>query len=315
MGAQPIVPYEDEDSWWDSVEKGEDAVLGKAARHEWAMLENTDVYLHMWGPGDRMHLNALDQARRERVFEFNPRWYKTAQRAGVRGARLELGRPYPTLARAYGVDQSEWLNQIVSAMMVTPDEMKKTAAPVVKALHRGKRLRIRDGNGTDLTLGLLGRPVQSEIGRSTLAERKKPFGSLIMLPGGSVRVALDETVADGTLIANRTTYYDDGKATGGVFRFRRGRLVESEVAEGQEHFDVPYKTGGKGRDRPGVLSVGLNPCLRNTPQVEERELGAVLVSVGGNSYQGGRNNSTFYGTVLIEGASMEIDGKPVSLSR
>ncbi|MCI4370108.1 MAG: hypothetical protein L3J81_02115, partial [Thermoplasmata archaeon] len=56
LGASPLVPYEDEASYWDSVDAKEDKVLGRAAAHEWAALGKTDVYLHMWGPGDRVRL-------------------------------------------------------------------------------------------------------------------------------------------------------------------------------------------------------------------------------------------------------------------
>ncbi|MGC2033815.1 MAG: hypothetical protein WA761_00035, partial [Thermoplasmata archaeon] len=81
------------------------------------------------------------------------------------------------------------------------------------ALSRGKRVRISDDRGTDLTLGLVRRPIRVDIGRTTPAERKRPFNQLVTLPAGAVSLALDETVADGTIIGNRTCYYDDAIAT------------------------------------------------------------------------------------------------------
>lgn len=315
MGAQALVPYEDEEAWWDAVDDGEDGVLGKAAAHEWAALGKTDVYIHMWGPGDRVRLNRLPPEQGNRLFAFNPGWYAAAAKAGVRGARMELGRPFPTLARAYGVDESEWRDQIIGATMVSPDDLRRAAAPLVRALGRGKRLRIRHDNGTDLTLGLARREVRPNTGRLTPAEIKRPFGMLMNLPAGSINVALDETVAEGTIVANRASYYDDGKATGGVLRFHRGKLAGAEFSRGQARFDVPFKAGGKGRDRPGRLGIGLNPALHNTPQVEDLELGAVLVSVGNNRGFGGKNASPFFGFVVNQGASVEVDGRPVPIGR
>ncbi|HKN07339.1 MAG TPA: aminopeptidase [Thermoplasmata archaeon] len=315
LGAQTLVPYEDETAWWDAVADGEEDVLGKAPAHEWAALGKTDVYIHMWGPGDRVRLNALPPKQAGRLFEFNPRWYATAAKTGLRGARMEIGRPFPTLARAYGVDESEWRDQVIRATMVSPDALCRTAAPITRALERGKSVRIHDEEGTDLTLGLARRRALSNTGRLTPEDLKRPFRMLLNLPAGSIRVALDETVAEGTIVANRTSYYDDGKATGGVLRFHHGKLTKAEFTRGGERFDETFKTGGKGRDRPGLLSIGLNPHLHDTPQLEDVELGAVMVSLGNNRNAGGKNAAPFFGWVVNQGATVEIDGHPLSVRR
>jgi leucyl aminopeptidase (aminopeptidase T) len=313
LGAQPLVPYEDEDGYWDAVTAGEDDVLGKPARHEWAALEKTDVYIHMWGPGDRVRLNALPEKQANRLFRFNPEWYRTAGKSGVRGARMEIGRPYPTLARAYGVDLAAWTDQLIRATMVSPDALAASAAPIAKALERGKRLHLRDDAGTDLTLGLARRPTRSYVGRLSPAERKRPFGFMTTLPSGVVNVALDETVADGTIVGNRTSYYDDERATGGVFRFKNGKLTSAEFDRGQRRFDSEFKKGGKGRDRPGQFRLGLNPALHDTPQVEDTELGAVTLSVGGNSGLGGKNMSPLFGWIVNAGSTIEVDGRALPI--
>jgi leucyl aminopeptidase (aminopeptidase T) len=315
MGAQVLVPYEDEEAYWDTVKGGKIHVLGKAAAHEWAALAKTDVYIHMWGPGDRVRLNALPSAQLSQLFGFNTGWYDTARKNGVRGARLEIGRPYPSLVKAYRADGAKWMDDLVRGTMVTPETLARVGNPIARALSRGKRLRIHDDQGTDLTLGLLGRPARPDIGRTTPAERKRPFGQLVTIPSGAVSVALDEAVADGTLVANRTNYYDDAIATGGVFQFRNGKLTSAEYAEGGERFDREYKKGGKGRDRPGQLRIGLNPELRDTPQLEDRELGAVMVSLGNNQFIGGKNKASFFGWAINAGATVEVDGKPLKIGR
>ncbi|HEV2166874.1 MAG TPA: hypothetical protein VGS23_07880, partial [Thermoplasmata archaeon] len=256
---------------------------------------------------------ALKPALREKLFGFNEAWYEAAQKAGLRGARLEIGRPYPTLARAYEVSERAWMNQVLDGTLVDPAALARVGRPVARALERGKRVRLRDDRGTDLSLGLRRRPGQADYGRSDPAARKKPFGSLFNLPAGSVRVALDEAVADGTIVGNRTNYYDDAIATGGVFHFKNGRLIEATFERGGDRFEREFKAGGKGRDRPGMLGIGLNPKLRNTPQVEDRELGSVMVSVGGNRFSGGKNLSPFFGWVINTGVTVEVDGRPLDL--
>ncbi len=314
LGAYPLVLFEDEDQFWDSVDSREDDVLGAAPSHEWAALGEADVYLHMWNAGDRLRLEALGPKRNEKLFGWNPAWYKAASKAGLRGSRLDIGRPFPSLAKIYRVDLATWLDQLVQATLVNPDSMEATGKPIARALEKGKRIRIHDDRGTDLTLGLAHRKARLDIGRLSKEDLKSPFGMLNLLPAGAVRVAVDETVAEGKIVANRASYNDVGMSTGGVFEFHKGRLVKHHYDTGAEFFDKPFAKGGKGRDRPGALTFGLNPKLHNTPQLEDREAGAITVTVGSNRFlPGGKNKTDFNGIVVNAGARVEIDGKPLRL--
>lgn len=313
LKALPAVLYEDEAAYWDSVESGETRVLGTPADHEWAALAKTDVYIHMWGPGDRVRLNALPPRQQADLFRYNDGWYATARKAGLRGARLEIGRPYPALAESYGVDQRTWTEQLIAGTMVDPAVLTARANPIVRALATGKRLRIRHENGTDITLGLAKRPPRAYTGRPVVGDPKRRFDILTNLPAGAVRVALDEGVADGVIVGNRTCYYDDGVATEPTFEFSKGRLTGHHFGSGGERFDGPYAKAGKGRDQPGFLAIGLNPELHNTPQVEDIEAGAVMVSVGGNQNLGGKNRAAFFGWAIAAGATVELDGRPLPL--
>ncbi|MGC2359905.1 MAG: hypothetical protein WA691_06325 [Thermoplasmata archaeon] len=296
------------------MDNGQDALLSKAGAHESGALAKTDVFLHMWGPTDRVRLGTLPEARAEKLFAWNPAWYAAADKAGLRGARLDIGRIYPVTARAYGVDYRTWADQMTRGTMVAPETLARTAAPVVTALQRGKKLRIRDDHGTDLTLGLAHRPVQAFTG----VPRPGRGGPqrLVSLPAGYMRAALDETVAEGTIVANRPNYADPpAKATGGVFEFRHGKLTSAHFDHGGESFAKGFRAGGKGRDRPGTLGFGLNPAMRDTPPDEDAELGAVLVAVGGNRRLGGKNPSPFFGWVVNAGAMIEMDGKSLFQNR
>ncbi|HTT15602.1 MAG TPA: aminopeptidase [Thermoplasmata archaeon] len=309
LGAYPLILYENEDAYWDALDRREDALLGAAPMHEWAMLGKTNVYLHMWGIGDKVRLSKLPNARQERTVAFNSAWYETARKAGLRGFRLELGRPFPNLAEAYGVDEDEWMGQVLAATQVDPESLRRAATPIARALSTGRKVRIRDSNGTDLTLGLRRRPARVAWGRVDVKALASPFDRMQGLPSGAMRVALDETVADGTFVANRTDYIGVGTATGGTFEFRKGRLVNHAFEHGAELFDQDFAKGGKGRDQPGMLGIGLNPKLHNTPQLEDIERGAVMVTVGGNGFAGGKNRSPFFGFAINVGARVEVDGR------
>jgi len=314
IGATPLVTYEDEEAFWDLIEGGKVKVLGAFAEHEKAALAKSNVYIHMWGPGDRVRLNALPEKTANQAFGWNDAWYETARKVGVRGARLEIGRPYPALAKAYNFDLQTWTDQVAAATMVDPARLERRAAPIAKALGSGKKLTITHPNGTSLTLGLARRPAVTFVGRPNPGDKKRPFDMLCNLPSGAVRVSLDEGVADGTFVGNRTSYYDDGVATEPTFEFSGGKLRSAQFATGGDRFDKPYKKGGKGRDQPGFLAIGLNPELHNTPQVEDIEAGAVMVSVGGNRQLGGKNLANFFGWGVVAGATVEVDGKPLNLA-
>ncbi len=314
MKAHPLVLYDNDDSFWDSVDAHEDEVLGAAPTHEWAALGKTNVYIHMWNAGDRIRMEALGPGRAEKIFGWNPAWYKTASKAGLRGSRLDIGRPFPNLAKAYNVDLAAWMDQLVEGTLVDPAELNAVGRPIARALERGRHVRIFDDHGTDLTLGLKHRKARVDTGRVSKEDQRTPFGMLTLLPAGVVRVAVDESTADGTIVANRSSYTEVGMSTGGRFEFRHGRLVRHHYDTGAPYFDKPYAKGGKGRDRPGYLAIGLNPKLHNTPQMEDREAGAITVSVGNNEFiPGGKNKANFTGIVVNVGARVEVDGKPLRI--
>ncbi len=314
LKAYPLVLYEDEGAFWDSVESGEEAVLGAAPAHEWSMLGSTDVYIHMWGPGDKVRLGVLPPARSSKIYAWNEAWYKAASKAGLRGARLEIGRPYPTLAKAYGVDLQEWTEQVARATMVDPRRVSAAAGPIAKALERGRRLRIYDDRGTDLTLGLARRPATLNVGQVSARDKKSRFRMLTNLPAGSVGVALDEKVGEGTFVSNRSCYLDAGRAIDVRMELHDGRLSSKSFGSGGEFFEESYRKGGKGRDQPGQLRIGLNPMLHDTPQLEDCEAGAVTFSVGMNQfYPGGKNRSPYFGFAVNAGVTVEVDGKPLKL--
>ncbi len=313
LGAEPLVLYQDEGMYWDAVERGEAARLGTVGAQEWAALRASDVYIHLWGPGDRLRLTRLPGATQQKLFSWNEPWYKAAKSAGVRGARLEVGRPYPSLARAYRANATAWMDQLVRGTMVEPSRLQRSAAPIVRALAKGRSLRIRHPNGTDLRLGLRRRTPRVFAGTVPPRRERGLYGSLVTLPSGTVGTALDEATADGTIVANRSCYYDEGMATGATFHFSNGRLTEATFRSGGSIFDRGFRAGGKGRDRPGLLRIGLNPALHDTPQLEDCELGGVMVSVGGNRQSGGTNPSPFFGWAITAGGTLEVDGAPVAM--
>ncbi|MCI4318422.1 MAG: aminopeptidase, partial [Thermoplasmata archaeon] len=305
LGARPLLVYEDEEAYWDSVAAGEEKLLGKPGKHEWAALEKSDVYVYFWGPADRAKLFQLPGETLERLQAFNEDWYDRAIKSGVRGARLEIARPSAPLASLYGANADDWLKEVAEASLVDPSTLAKDARKLAKRLVNGSRLTIRHPNGTSLTLHLAGQKPRMTTGRSReKGANTGRYGVMVTIPAGSVTVALDSSRGDGSLLANRTSYFERGTDTGARWRFKGGRLTSRAFATGAEMFEEPFKTGGKGRDRLGTLTIGLNPRVTHAPQLEDLERGTLTIAVGNNAYLGGSNSATFGSWALIGGANV-----------
>ncbi len=309
LGARPLLHYEDERSYWTAVKEGRYDAIGQPGSHEWAALAKTDVYIYFWGPEDGARLESLPDATFERLVGFNSKWYQVAERAGVRGARMGIARATAPNARRWGVSLDAWRKEVVSATLLDPKGFEADARKVQRAFERGHAVRLRHPNGTDLTLALAGRKARVDLGWVTTASHKVRYGSMASVPDGCVYVAIDETTAEGTLVSNRMTSLFGEPVREGRWKFRGGRLVGQSYGSGAASIREAYAKGGKGRDRPGILEVGLNPSIRIAPGLEEAERGAITAFVGTNAGYGGRTQSNFIAHLTVAGAELSIDGR------
>lgn len=312
MGARPLVLYEDEDSYWAAVDEGREDLIGNPGTHEWATLEKTDVYVFFWGPEDRARVRELSDAQFGKLIAFNRRWYRTASRAGLRGVRMGIARVTESNARHWGVPVDAWRREMVNASMQDPEQFVAGSRKLTRAFRTGKEVRVQHPNGTDLRLRLAGRPVYVALGRITAAGRRELGCSMASVPDGSVYVSVDERTADGTLVSNRMSALFDEPVRGGIWTFRKGRLVEQNYDDGAAIVRGPYAKGGPGRDRPSMLEVGLDPNIRVSPKLEENECGAVSIGVGSNVGFGGKTRCHFLAHLTIAGAELSIDGRLVA---
>jgi leucyl aminopeptidase (aminopeptidase T) len=312
LGARPLLLYEDERSYWSAVEEGRAGLVGTPGAHEWAALKGSDVYIYFWGPENLARRGRLPDREAEKLVAFNSKWYQLAQKAGVRGARMGIARVTEANARFFGVPLGSWREQVVRASLRDPASIRPSATRLARRLARGRSVRIRHPNGTDLTLALAGREPLTSLGEVTAESMKTPFGSMANVPDASVYVAVDEGTADGQFVANRRTTSPSGSPIeGGRFTFRNGRLARSAFRRGGTGFRVPYRAAGVGRDLPSFLEVGLDPAVMGGPLIEESEAGAVTVGVGRNTFAGGKTAVDFFAYLTLGGAELSIDGQKI----
>ncbi len=313
-GAVPLLVYQDEPTYWAATTEVPPEILGRIGAHQRAAVERTDAMVTFFGPSDRERFHALPRRTNLRLCAREDEVYRAAERTGVRGVQLALGRLSPASARMYGVDLRSWRDELIESTLVDPTTLRRRGRRVAAALERGRELTVSHPNGTSLTLRLAGRRADVADGLPPDPRHPGPW-TLTMVPAGVVSVALHERTADGRFRSNVPNSVGISNAVGAIddatWTFRGGRLVGHRYREGGPIFDESFERAGAGRDRVGVLSIGLNPRLRTAPLLQDQALGTVTLQIGRNHHLGGANRVGWWAWLLLRGASVRVDGRPL----
>jgi leucyl aminopeptidase (aminopeptidase T) len=312
VGGKVLLVQNDEDAWWRAMDRKQSKLLGKSSAPEWAALKATDVYVNFWGPGDTDRMETLPDEPGNEAFAWNWPWYEVARKAGLRGVRMTQGFVTEGRARKWGLDRAQWEESMLRASLVDPEELANSAARLRKVLSRGKKVRIIHSNGTDLEVALAGVAPRLTDGRPhPFHKGDPPSGMLQPVPAGTLDVVLDSKTAEGSFQANRRTNIWWNVHAGGKLAFVNGRLGSYSLEDGKAEFDRQYKVGTAGKDRTGMLKLGLNPAVTDVPNLETVESGSVSLQIGSNRNLGGTNGSTFFSWFSLAGAEIAIDDEPV----
>ena len=312
-GAHPLVMYHDDPVYWATVEAGRAKELGRVGAHEYAALAKTDAYFYFEGPEDRGRFQDLPERTRQLLTAWEWDWWRVARKSGLRLAWVLLGRAVASSARHYGIDLDRWREELYRATLVDPALLQRTGRRVARRLEVGRRLVVTHPNGTHLEMRLRRRPVHVRDG--VVDARDVADGRFLEeLPSGFVPTPLDERFAEGEVFGNvpSRTIDDEAPVAGAHWTFRGGRLAAFSHEVGQAEIEADFAAAPvEGRDRIGVFSVGLNPEIRSAPLVSDQRLGRIMLIAGGNRMFGGSNGSSFRTYLLLDGASVEVDGKPL----
>jgi len=312
MGVNPLVIFESENAFWKNVKEGRAKSLGQIGSHEIAALRESDAYVYFWGPADRLQWHSLPKSTVDSLTAYDETWFKIAEETELRWCRLELGRVTEELAADYGIDYGEWVTELLEASTIDPRPMVRDGKKVAEKLERGRNVEITHRNGTKLELRLKGRKCYVDDGIIDETDVKAGFGES-NVPAGVVTVAVDEKYAEGKFVSNRPTRHgpSKGKSDNGAWTFKEGKLSKYDYEKGKKYFDRLYAAGGEEKDRPGILSIGLNPKIRNSPLFEDQEYGVVTVYVGSNGWLGGDNGGDFKAWIALRGADVNVDGEDI----
>ncbi|HYK93747.1 MAG TPA: aminopeptidase [Thermoplasmata archaeon] len=312
-GALPIVLYHDEESFWRLIGAGRVKELGLMGDHEHAALSKTDVYVYFEGPEDRGRYHGLPEAARRQLEAWEEKWWSTVRKSGTRIAWILLGRAVAGSARYHGVPLGAWREELFHASLVDPATMRREGERIARRFSTGKKVVITHPNGTHLELRLSGRAPAIHDGRLDAAD-VQAGQYLEEVPSGYVPVSLDERYAEGRVRSNVRALAMDGKTRieGGDWEFKNGHLVGFRHQRGHAEIAREFEAApAEGRDRPGILSIGLNPKISMAPLVADQRRGRVMFMIGGNRSHGGLNANPFRAYLLLDGATVEVDGRAV----
>lgn len=312
LGAHTLVMLEDEQAFWGAMDRKQGKLLGESSAPEWGALAKADAYVFFWGPEDRPRGDRYSDELWDAATGYNMRWYEEARKAGLRGVRVEAARCTDPVARTMGLDGKRWRRQLLEGSLADPKAIAAAGARLAARLKGARSLHLTHRNGTDLELRLAGTSPRIFSGLPDPARSGSRFQLMSSAPSGSFYTTLDGTVGEGRLVANRTSYVNNGPPEAvGTWTFHDGRLLSRTFRSGKKDFERRYAKGTKGKDRPSFLAIGLNDQLGEVPNLEDTEAGAVMVGVGGNRMWGGTNASSFMGWGVLQGAELKVDGRSV----
>jgi aminopeptidase len=237
------------------------------------------------------------------------------RKRGVRTVALGNGL-YPSAERAeqFGVSRDELADMMFGGLETDYEQLQATGERVRQILAGGKELRITNPNGTDLRVGIAGRPVTVNDGIISADEQKQGGAATsVWLPAGEVYLVPVPGTGTGTIIADQFFYLGE-PVTKLKLEFKDGKLTSMTAEDGLEPLQAAYNAAGRGRDLLGVIDIGINAGIQSpdrSPLHVWAKAGTVTVTVGDNTWAGGDNRASFGFSAYSPGSSVTVDGKPL----
>lgn len=215
---------------------------------------------------------------------------KAASEAGVRIATLP------------GVTE-EMLARLMNGDL---DEMRRRGWAIVNTMNRGSRVRITDGNGSDLSFSIEGREGIVDAGELTA---RGAFGNL---PCGEGFIAPVEGSANGTLVVDGSIAAIGLVESPVQLTIEGGHLVGATGDEGAQLMELltPHGPGGT---NVAELGIGTNEEAILTGNIleDEKIFGTAHVAFGASAGIGGTVQVPVHLDVVVKEPTVEIDGEAV----
>ncbi len=308
LGARPMLWFEHEKTFWQSIDSLPEDKLGKVGDHEWAAIEKAKGYIFITGPAEFSRV-WKNPAKFGAATGYNEEWYERAKRYRLKAARIGLGYTSANRARSYRLPLAAWQRMLIEASTVDFAGLKGQVTKLAPLMKNGE-VKITSPNGTNLTLRLLDREVSSEdciVDQDDLDHGR----NVANIPGGNILACPDEMFAEGRVVFDRPTPYM-GKWVGGMrLDFKDGILTNYKATQNVGHFKASYDKASGEKNRIAAIGVGLNPKARIGFLQDTMVAGAVTVAIGGNDDIGGASKTDFYFPGILTKATLTVNGNTI----
>jgi aminopeptidase len=236
----------------------------------------------------------LDGVAPERIAAQGKAFAPVAELMRKRGVRtVALGNGlYPSAERAdqFGISREALADMMYGGMDADYQALQSSGQQVRQMLAAGKELHLTNPNGTDLKVGIAGRPITVNDG-------------IISVPG----------TGEGTVVVDQ--FFFRGKPIEELrLVFKGGKLTSMTAKDGLEPLQAAYDAGGPGKDVLSVIDIGINPSIKSpesSPVHVWGKAGTVTVVVGDNTWAGGSIQANFGLPAYAPGTTVTVDGKPL----
>ncbi|QSX77821.1 aminopeptidase [Agrilutibacter solisilvae] len=232
---------------------------------------------------------------------------------------IEVGNNlYPAAWRAqrYGLAEDALTQMFWNGVNLDYSQLQARGEQVKTALAGGKEVHVTHPNGTDLTVGVAGRPVLVSDGIISAQDMAAGGAAAsVYLPAGEVYTTPVPGTAKGKLVSSRMFFR--GKQIDNLTLTLADGKVTAMTGSGPgfADFKAQYDAVDDARkDQLAFLDLGINPNIvlpADNAVGTWVPAGTITLGTGNNMWAGG-DNAVAYSLVLhLPGSTVTLDGKPV----
>ncbi len=276
-----------------------------------ALTENSTAEIWMGGTYDPAVLRKIAPEKNAASSEGESRaHYPLSREKKVRSISIGVALVTKPRARAYGFNYERWKKMMRAAAAVDYPKLARTGKALLDSLRDARSITVTGPGGTNLIFDVSDRKWRLSDGVIDEKDmRNENFDDEI--PAGSLYVAPLEDSARGRVTFNAGTPVMGTNVTGLRLSFENGRVARFSGDRSTARLKRDWESGTGDKDRIGYFGIGFNPRAETGYTANNVANGAVSIGIGGNESIGGKNNSGFFHTGTITGATVEADGRTI----
>lgn len=234
----------------------------------------------------------------------------------VRSVSLGNGLfPTEATAKLYGLTTDQLADIFWKGVNTDYSKLQNTGETIRARVAGAKDAHLTNPNGTDLKFSVAARPVFVSDGVISADDRAKGGPACqVWLPAGEVYVTPVAGSAEGTVVVDRYVFQGQD-ITGLKLTFKAGKCTDMSAKGGPiDKLKAQYAAATPGKDALALVDIGINEGVK-IPQGSKllawMPAGMVTIGVGGNTWAGGDNNSSFFMPGFLPGSTLTFDGKSI----